>query len=158
MAVVSRKNAKTIVSDWQNSNKKVVFTNGCFDIIHRGHIDYLRKSRELGDYLVLGLNSDNSVKRLKGVPRPYQSESDRAEILCNLSSVDIVTIFKEDTPLELICELRPDIIVKGGDYDLNSIVGAKEVQSWGGKVKIIPFLKGYGTSKLIEKIVSNSNI
>lgn len=158
MAVVSKKNAKTIVTKWQNNNKKVVFTNGCFDIIHRGHVDYLKKSREMGDYLILGLNSDDSVKRLKGAPRPYQSESDRAEILSNLRSVDIVTIFNQDTPLELICELRPDILVKGGDYDLNSIVGAKEVQSWGGKVKIIPFLKGYGTSKLIEKIVSNSNI
>ena len=101
------------------------------------------------------MNSDKSVERLKGETRPYQTESDRAEILNSFRFVDIVIIFEEDTPLKLICELKPDILVKGGDYNLNTIVGAIEIQDRGGEVKIIPFLKGYGTSKLIDKIVNN---
>jgi len=156
MAIVNRKDAKNIISEWMNKNLKVVFTNGCFDILHRGHVEYLKQAKKLGDYLIIGLNSDDSVKRLKGTARPLQSESDRAEILNSLRFVDIVTIFDEDTPLKLICELKPDILVKGGDYDLNSIVGAEEVLGWGGTVEIIPFLKGYGTSKVIDKIVNNS--
>jgi len=156
MAIVNRNKAKQFVMNLQAENKKIVFTNGCFDIIHRGHIEYLKQARTLGNFLILGLNSDESVKRIKGKNRPYQKEIDRAEILNNLRTVDIVTIFNEDTPLKLICELKPDILVKGGDYNLNSIVGAAEVRSWGGEVKIIPFLEGYGTSKLIDKIVNDS--
>ncbi len=156
--IVDRDQAKKIVIKLHAEGQKIVFTNGCFDILHRGHVEYLNRAKELGDFLMVGLNSDQSVRRLKGATRPYQSESDRAEMLHNLRSVDLVTIFEEDTPLELICELKPDILVKGGDYDIASIVGAKEIQTWGGMVKIIPFIEGYGTSKLIEKIVKDAQI
>jgi rfaE bifunctional protein nucleotidyltransferase chain/domain len=107
----------------------------------------------LGDILIVGLNSDASIRRIKGEPRPYQDEQDRAAILDAMEMVDLVVIFDEETPLDLICKLKPDIIVKGGDYDSHSIVGANEVVCWGGSVKILPFLKGYGTSKLVEKIL-----
>ena len=155
MAIVNRKKVKIIISELQKEGNKIVFTNGCFDILHRGHIEYLKQAKQLADYLVIGLNIDDSVKRLKGKTRPLQTESDRAEILNSLRFVDFVIIFNENTPLELIRELKPDVLVKGGDYDLDSIVGAKDVLGWSGAVKIIPFLEGYGTSKLIEKIVDN---
>lgn len=155
MAILSKIQAKQVINKWKYENKKIVFTNGCFDIIHRGHIEYLKQAKELGDYLIVGLNSDKSVERLKGETRPYQTESDRAEILNSFRFIDVVIIFEEDTPLKLICELKPNILVKGGDYNLNAIVGAKEMQDWRGEVKILPFLKGYGTSKLIDKIVNN---
>ena len=158
MAVISRKKAKQYIDIVKGDNKKIVFTNGCFDIIHRGHVEYLKQARNLGDFLVVGLNSDESINRLKGDPRPYNNQSDRAEVLCSLQAVDMVTIFEEDTPLNIITELHPDILVKGGDYDIESVVGAKEVLGWGGEVKIIQFLEGYGTSKLIEKIVDKSVI
>ena len=158
MAVISRREAKQYIDIVRCDNKKIVFTNGCFDIIHRGHVEYLKQARKLGDFLVVGLNSDESVKRLKGVTRPFNNQSDRAEVLCSLQAVDMVTIFEEDTPLNIITELHPDILVKGGDYDIESIVGAKEVLGWGGEVKIIKFLEGYGTSKLMEKIVDKSVI
>jgi len=153
MSLVDRAKAKKIIGKWRADHKIIVFTNGCFDIIHRGHIEYLRKAKLLGDVLIVGLNSDASVRRIKGEPRPYQSEQDRAAISDAMEMVDLVVIFDEDTPLDLICELKPDVLVKGGDYDHRSIVGAKEVESWGGHVIIIPFLKGYGTSKLVEKIL-----
>ncbi|MEE9572668.1 MAG: D-glycero-beta-D-manno-heptose 1-phosphate adenylyltransferase, partial [Candidatus Neomarinimicrobiota bacterium] len=150
---VDRTKAKEIIGKWRDDQKIIVFTNGCFDIIHRGHVEYLREAKLLGDMLIVGLNSDVSVRRIKGKPRPYQDEQDRAAILSALKMVDMVVLFDEDIPLELIYELKPDILIKGGDYDRDSIIGAKEVESWGGSVKIIPFLKGYGTSKLIEKIL-----
>jgi len=153
MSIVDRIESKKIVKKWHAKNKKVVFTNGCFDIIHRGHIEYLRESKELGDVLVLGLNSDESVRRIKGVPRPYQDERGRAVILDAMEMVDLVVIFDEDTPLNLICELKPDILVKGGDYNSQLIVGANEVEGWGGSVKTISFLKGYGTSTIVDKIL-----
>ena len=153
MSIVNRAEAKIIAKKWRDNRKKIVFTNGCFDILHRGHVEYLRSAKLLGDVLIIGLNSNESVQRLKGNPRPYQDEKDRAIILDALEAVDLVAIFEEDTPFELICELKPDILVKGGDYNFHSVVGASEVESWGGTVKIIPFLKGYGTSKLIEKII-----
>ena len=153
MSIVNRTETKAIAQKWRNNYKKIVFTNGCFDILHRGHVEYLREAKLLGDVLIVGLNSNKSVQRLKGEPRPYQDEQDRAIILSALKMVDLVVIFEEDTPLKLICELKPDILVKGGDYDFHSVVGAPEIESWGGTVKIIPFLKGYGTSKLIEKII-----
>lgn len=156
--IVNRDQVEQIVIKRRADGQKIVFTNGCFDILHRGHVEYLNRAKELGNFLMIGLNSDQSVRRLKGATRPYQNESDRAEILQNLRSVDLVTIFEEDTPLELICELKPDILVKGGDYDIASIVGAKEMQTWGGVVKIIPFIEGYGTSKLVEKIVKDAQI
>ena len=153
MSIVNRTKAKIIAEKWRYDHKKIVFTNGCFDILHRGHIEYLRKAKLLSDVLVVGLNSNKSVQRLKGKPRPYQDEQDRAIILSALKMVDLVVIFEENTPLKLICELKPDILVKGGDYDFHSVVGASEVESWGGSIKIIPFLKGFGTSKLVEKII-----
>ena len=153
MSIVNRTKAKIIAEIWRDDHKKIVFTNGCFDILHRGHIEYLRKAKLLSDVLIIGLNGNESVQRLKGEPRPYQDEQDRAIILNALEMVDLVVIFEEDTPLKLICELKPDILVKGGDYDFHSVVGASEVESWGGTVKIIPFLKGFGTSKLVEKII-----
>jgi rfaE bifunctional protein nucleotidyltransferase chain/domain len=153
MPIINRSEAKKTIDNWRTDHKIIVFTNGCFDIIHRGHIEYLREAKLLGDILIVGLNSDASVGRIKGEPRPYQNELDRAAILDAMEIVDLVVIFDEDTPLDLICELKPDIIVKGGDYDSHSIVGANEVVGWGGSVKILPFLKGYGTSKLVEKIL-----
>ena len=153
MSLVDRTKAKMMVSKWRDNQKTIVFTNGCFDIIHRGHVEYLRGAKLLGDILIVGLNSDTSVTRIKGKPRPYQDEQDRAAILSAMKMVDLVVIFDEDTPLELICELKPSVLVKGGDYDSQSIVGTKEVEGWGGSVKIIQFLEGYGTSKLVEKIL-----
>ena len=153
MPVVDRLKVKEIIRAGRDDKKIIVFTNGCFDIIHRGHVEYLQQAKLLGDILIVGLNSDDSVKRLKGQSRPLQDEYDRAEILNALRMVDIVVVFEEDTPLELICELKPDILVKGGDYNLDSIIGSKEMETWGGSVKIIPFLKEYGTSRLVDKIL-----
>ena len=114
---------------------------------------YLLQAKQLGDILIVGLNSDKSVKILKGKSRPFQTEQDRAAILDALLMVDIVIIFSEETPLKLICELKPDVLVKGGDYDQSTIVGAQEVVQWGGQVEILPFLEGYGTSQLVKKIL-----
>lgn len=134
------------------SDLKVVFTNGCFDILHVGHVRYLKQAKALGGKLVVGLNSDESVKRLKGEKRPLVSELERKEVLEALDCVDEVLIFSEDTPLELIKRLKPDILVKGGDYELKDIVGAKEVLSWGGEVKPLSFYEGFSSSNIIEKI------
>jgi rfaE bifunctional protein nucleotidyltransferase chain/domain len=132
--------------------KKIVFTNGCFDILHRGHVEYLEKARELGDLLVLGLNSDTSVKKLKGHPRPYVGQEDRAFILSRLEAVDIVCIFDEETPYELIKKVKPDVLVKGGDYNADDIVGNDIVINCGGQVISLPFIEGKSTSSLIEEI------
>jgi rfaE bifunctional protein nucleotidyltransferase chain/domain len=131
--------------------KKIVFTNGCFDWLHVGHIRYLQQARGLGDVLVVGVNSDDSVKRLKGPTRPVQNETDRAEILAALGSVDFTVIFSEDTPAKLIEAVRPAVLVKGGDWKIDQIVGAPFVQSYGGEVHSLQFVDGKSTSKLIEK-------
>lgn len=131
--------------------KKVVFTNGCFDLLHKGHITYLEKARTQGDILVVGLNSDESVKRLKGDDRPLNTLADRLEVMAALECVDYVSWFEEDTPLELILSLRPHILVKGGDWKPEQIVGAKEVISWGGKVKSLTYVEGQSTTQLIAK-------
>lgn len=131
--------------------RKVVFTNGCFDLLHVGHVRYLQEARKLGDLLVVGLNSDASVKRLKGPTRPVQNESDRAEILAALACVDFTTMFTEDTPLELIRLVKPDILVKGGDWKIDQIVGGDFVQANGGRVMSLQFVDGKSTTKLIEK-------
>ncbi len=130
----------------------VAFTNGCFDIIHRGHVGYLEQAGKFADFLVLGLNSDNSVRRLKGENRPYIKEEDRAFILSRLEMVDIVCIFEQDTPLELIKKVRPDYLIKGGDYDLSEIVGRDFVEKKGGKVLTIPLIQGKSTTNIIQKI------
>lgn len=136
-----------------NKGKRIVFTNGVFDIIHRGHVTYLEEARKLGDILVLGLNSDSSVKRLgKGDDRPLNKEIDRKIVMSALRSVDFVEIFTEDTPLNLILEVKPTILVKGGDYKIEQIVGAKEVLAWGGEVYSLNFVDGYSTTSLIKKI------
>ncbi len=130
----------------------IAFTNGCFDILHRGHVAYLEKARQLADILVLGLNSDPSVRRLKGEKRPYINQDDRSFILSRLEMVDVVTVFDEDTPIDLIRAVRPDVLVKGGDYTPETVVGRDFVESYGGKVAIIPFIEGRSTTNIINKI------
>ena len=136
-------------------NQKIVFTNGCFDILHFGHVDYLSKAKELGDILVVGLNSDESVKRLKGDGRPINPEWERARILCALECVDYVVVFNDDTPLELIKLVQPDVLVKGGDYVDKEIVGGKEVEGYGGIVTLLPYIDGKSTTNIIERIQQN---
>ena len=136
----------------KKAGKRIVFTNGCFDILHAGHVSYLGKAKELGDVLVVGVNSDASVRRIKGPERPINSEGDRLKIVSALEAVDYVTLFSEETPFNLICEIRPDVLVKGADWKKNEIVGGKEVESWGGKVKQIPLVPGRSTTALVEKI------
>ena len=131
---------------------RVVFTNGVFDLLHSGHIDVLAQARSQGDALVVGLNSDSSVRRLKGPDRPIQSEGERAYVLAALQDVDAVVPFSEDTPLELIQRLRPDVLVKGGDYQPNTVVGREQVESWGGRVVIVPLRPGHSTTAIIEKL------
>jgi rfaE bifunctional protein nucleotidyltransferase chain/domain len=132
--------------------KKIVFTNGCFDILHKGHVSYLSEAKKLGDLLVVGLNSDMSVKRLKGNDRPINNEEDRKYVLSQLKSVDFVEIFNEDTPLNLIKKIMPKILVKGGDWKIDRIVGAKEVLENGGDVFSLNFVDGYSTTSMIHKI------
>lgn len=133
------------------SQKKVVFTNGCFDLLHIGHVRYLQNAKSQGDILVVALNSDDSVKKLKGPSRPVQSETDRAEILAALACVDHTFIFTEETPERVIKELKPDVLVKGGDWEISKIVGAEFVQSYGGKVLSLNFVDGKSTTNIIQK-------
>jgi rfaE bifunctional protein nucleotidyltransferase chain/domain len=136
----------------ENKGKRIVFTNGCFDILHRGHFTYLAEARKLGDLLLVGLNSDASVKRLKGPDRPINNENDRQYVLSQLKSVDFVEIFNEDTPLNLILKVKPKVLVKGGDWKIDQIVGAKEVLADGGDVFSLNFVNGYSTTSIIHKI------
>ena len=148
-------NKKKILDDIANIrgiNKKIVFTNGCFDILHKGHEDLIKKSNSYGDKLVIGLNSDESVQRLKGMGRPIQNELDRKRALLDTGYVEKVYIFNNNTPLDLILLIKPDILVKGGDYAPNEIVGYEEVVSSGGKIKIVPLTPGYSTTSIIEKM------
>lgn len=145
--------AKELVADWKSKGDRVVFTNGCFDIVHLGHLDYLEKARNLGDKLVLGLNSDYSISSIKGENRPVINEESRARLMASLAYVDLVIIFGDDTPLKLIQTMSPIILVKGDDYTVDTIVGAKEVMAAGGEVKTIELVKGYSTSSIIEKIL-----
>ncbi len=139
--------------EWRASVRgRVVFTNGVFDLLHPGHIDLLTAARARGDSLVVGLNSDDSVRRLKGPQRPVRNEAERAYVLAALEAVDCVVLFGEDTPLELVLELKPDVIVKGGDYNESTIVGAREVVAWGGEVVVIPLTPGQSTTSIIEKL------
>ena len=141
------------VDKWKLTGLKVVFTNGCFDILHRGHVEYLTDAKACGDKLVTALNSDSSAHGLKGNSRPIQNQDDRAAILDALASVDLVVIFNEETPAEIVKMLIPDVLVKGGDYTPETIVGADTVTGNGGEVKIIPFRSGQSTSIIIEKII-----
>lgn len=144
--------AKTQVAAWRVSGERVVFTNGVFDLLHPGHVTYLEEARALGTKLVVGLNADASVRRLKGETRPVQAAEDRAVVLAGLKAVDLVVEFGEDTPLELITVLRPDVLVKGGDYTIATIVGAVEVMGWGGEVRVLGFVLGKSTTGLIERM------
>jgi len=143
---------KTKLTDWKSEGKKVVFTNGVFDLLHIGHITYLAKAAELGDKLIIGLNSDSSVKRIKGVNRPVNDQNSRAILLAALFFVDAIVVFEEDTPQQLITTLLPDILVKGADYAIENIVGGKEVLANGGEVKTIDFVSGYSSTAIIQKI------
>jgi len=131
---------------------KVVFTNGVFDLLHPGHVDVLTAARSRGDTLIVGINTDESVARLKGPDRPVRNQAERAFVLAALEAVDLVVLFEQDTPLGLVRALRPDVIVKGGDYTVDSIVGASEVQAWGGEVVVVPLTPGQSTSSIIEKL------
>jgi D-glycero-beta-D-manno-heptose 1-phosphate adenylyltransferase len=143
---------KETIIGWQNNNNKVVFTNGVFDLLHIGHITYLAKAAELGDKLIIGLNADSSVKRIKGESRPVNDQNSRAMLLAALFFVDAIAVFEEDTPLTLISTLLPDILVKGADYAIENIVGGKEVIANGGEVKTINFVEGYSSTSIIERI------
>jgi D-beta-D-heptose 7-phosphate kinase/D-beta-D-heptose 1-phosphate adenosyltransferase len=145
--------AKVQVDAWKFAGEKVVFTNGCFDILHRGHVEYLADAKFLGSKLVLALNSDRSVRELKGAHRPIQTQDDRAAILDALESIDLVVVFDEDTPAKIIQMLLPDVLVKGSDYSTETIVGADTVMENGGDVKVVPFRPGHSTSEILEKII-----
>ena len=152
--IINFTEVEAIIADLRKQeNVKIVFTNGCFDLIHRGHVEYLEQAKLQGDILIVGLNSDASVRKLKGSGRPLTSEDDRAFILSRLESVDIVCIFEEDTPIKLLSIVQPDVLVKGGDYTLDGIVGRDIVEKNGGLVMTIPFIQNSSTSGMIEKIL-----
>ena len=150
--ICDRAQLLSLVNDWREQSQKIVFTNGCFDLLHAGHVTYLEAAKKTGDKLILGLNTDRSVSALKGPTRPVVHEGDRARVLAALASVDAVILFDEDTPLALIDLVRPDVIVKGDDYTEEQVVGGKEVKSWGGSVKLIPLVQGRSTSNIIKKL------
>jgi D-beta-D-heptose 7-phosphate kinase/D-beta-D-heptose 1-phosphate adenosyltransferase len=142
-------------TEWRARGLTVVFTNGCFDLLHIGHVTLLDDARREGGRLIVGINSDASVSRIKGPSRPIVPEYARARVLASLASVDAVVVFDEPTPLELMVALRPEVIVKGGDYTADEIVGAREVSSWGGRVKIVPFVEGFSTTKIIARAATS---
>jgi D-beta-D-heptose 7-phosphate kinase/D-beta-D-heptose 1-phosphate adenosyltransferase len=152
--IKTRENLHKITENLRARGKRIVFTNGCFDLLHIGHVRYLEEAKSLGDTLVVGVNSDRSARSLKGPRRPILAAEERAEILSSLGCVDYVTIFDEATPLELIRLLRPDILVKGGDWTKEAVVGGEVVEGSGGKVVILPFVAGSSTSNLIESILN----
>ncbi len=143
------------VATWRLAGRRVVFTNGCFDILHIGHIRLLEEARSKGDRLIVGLNSDDSVRRLKGQLRPIVADSERAQVLAALSAVDAVVVFSEDNPLRLIEAIRPDVLVKGGDYTEEAVIGAREVRAWGGRVELIPLAGDVSTTRLIARSVAS---
>jgi D-beta-D-heptose 7-phosphate kinase/D-beta-D-heptose 1-phosphate adenosyltransferase len=155
--VISLKKIVKIRKELKKEGKKVVFTNGCFDILHKGHVYLLKRAKKLGDILIVGLNSDSSVKRIKGEKRPIFSVRDRAFVLSSIDVVDYIVIFNEDTPLKVIKAIEPDVLVKGADWDKKSIVGREIVESLGGKVVRIPVLKGFSTTSVIEKLLRLSS-
>ena len=147
----------SIVNSLKQAGKRIVFTNGCFDIIHVGHVRYLKEARSLGDVLVVGLNSDESVRAIKGMNRPIVPQGERAEVLSSLRDVDYVVIFNEPDPYNTIAAVRPDILVKGGDWSIENIIGRDIVESCGGKVFTIPFIEGASSSRIIEDIINKYN-
>ena len=151
--IFSREKLRSEIDRLKVAGKKIVFTNGCFDILHVGHVRYLGKAKKLGDVLIVAVNSDSSVRKIKGEKRPLVPEGERAEILASLAAVDYVILFQEETPLTLIESLQPDVLVKGGDWDAEKVVGRESVQKWGGSVKIIPEVKGASTTNIVAKII-----
>jgi len=152
--ILDRKPLKDKIDALRGAGKKIAFTNGCFDILHVGHVRYLKEARKTADILILALNSDSSVRAIKGEKRPLIPEMERAEILAGLECIDFVTIFTESTPLELICYLRPDVLVKGGDWPEDQVVGRSEILEWGGQVRLIPEVIGKSTTNIVEKVIS----
>lgn len=150
--ILNQKGLNSKLAYWKFKGNRVVFTNGCFDIIHLGHVDYLSKARDLGDVLIIGLNTDNSVSRIKGPSRPVNNETARANILSSFNFVDAIFLFDEETPYDLINKVKPDILVKGSDYNPEDIVGYDIVKSTGGNIETIDFLEGYSTSSIIKKL------
>lgn len=152
--ILDRKILKDNLDVLRGEGKKIAFTNGCFDILHVGHVRYLKEAKKTADILVLALNSDSSVRAIKGEKRPLVSETERAEVLAALQCIDFVTIFTELTPLEIICYLKPDILIKGGDWPEDRVVGRDEIKQWGGYVTIIPEVAGKSTTNIVDKIIS----
>jgi len=144
---------RELIEDLHSAGKKVVFTNGCFDLIHTGHVRYLKIARGYGDVLVVAINSDDSIQRIKGEKRPVMPQEERAEVLAALAMVDYVTMFEEDDPHRVIAELMPDVLVKGGDWDVDDIIGRDVVEANGGKVYSIPYIEGSSTTTIIERVV-----
>lgn len=152
--IVNLPRLKAIVSKLRTKKKKIIFTNGCFDLIHIGHIKYLEKAKAQGGILIVGINSDSSMRKIKGPKRPIIKQGDRAKIIAGLEAVDYVSIFNETTPLKMIMTIKPDILVKGADWQLNKIVGADFITSYGGRTISIPLIKDRSTSRIIRKIIS----
>ena len=150
--IIDLKDIESLLTYWKLKNQKIVFTNGCFDILHRGHVEYLAQAANYGNVLVIGLNTDSSVRRLKGKNRPVQDEIARATILASLQFVSAVILFDEDTPYELIKKVQPDVLIKGSDYNIEDIVGYDIVKAKGGEVVTIDFIEGYSTTSIIEKL------
>lgn len=150
--IVTWEQAASQLEEWQAADERTVFTNGCFDLLHAGHIAYLNEARLLGDHLIIGVNTDASIKQLKGESRPIKQLYERLYMLAALECVSLVTPFAEETPLELIQTIQPDILVKGGDYSIETIVGSQEVLNRGGEVRVLPFIDGYSTTAMIKKI------
>ena len=156
--IINQEQLDKLITEWKNTDQKIVFTNGCFDIIHQGHIDYLAKASDLGTKLIIGVNTDRSVSAIKGKHRPIQDEYSRLMILAAMQFIDAVILFDDNTPINLISKVVPNILVKGSDYEAKDIVGYDIVTKNGGKVETLDFLFGYSTSGIEEKIISSSNI
>lgn len=150
--LIEKENLDNIIEKLKSENRKIVFTNGCFDILHAGHVRYLKESKKFGDILIVGLNSDISVKKIKGESRPINPEMDRAEVLAGLEAVNYIVLFDETSPVKLLEEIKPDIYTKGADYTVETLPEAKTVLSYGGKIEFIKFLEGRSTTKIIDKI------
>ncbi len=150
--IISLEELKARIESWKANGEKIVFTNGCFDILHRGHVEVLAKTADLGDKLIIGLNSDSSIKKLKKGNRPIVDEKSRALLLAAFSFVDAIVLFSEQTPINLIAEIKPDILAKGGDYEIQKIVGHNIVQGNGGEVITIPLTEGFSSTNIIDKI------
>ena len=144
--------AKLIIEEWKKYDKKIVFTNGCFDIFHYGHLHLLNHSKQLGDKLVIGLNDDSSIKKLKGIERPIHNQNQRAFMLSSISFVDLIILFSQQTPMKIIKSIKPDVLTKGADYSIDEVVGQKEVIRLGGRVTLIPLIKNLSSSSLIKDI------